>query len=317
MVAMPTRPGVAIGIGMMLTLMRLQPAVAEGLDWVDIPAGCTQIGSLSAYPEERPLTKVCVDGFAITTTEITNAQFAAFVADTGYLTRAERGWARSDPDGPGYPVPPGGAVFRTADTADAGGAQGWVFMPGASWRAPEGPDADISPDPRAPVVQITREDAEAYAVWAGGRLPTEAEWEYAARGGQSWEDPDGTDVSEAAGNTWQGLFPVVNTGDDGFVGLAPVGQFAANAFGLFDMTGNAWEWTSSPYAPSHSPDDVARAGRTGFDPAQPGLSVGVVKGGSFLCSDSFCRRFRPAARQAQDLAFATSHVGFRIVRSLN
>jgi len=172
----------------------------------------------------------------------------------------------------------------------------------------------------APVVHITREDAQAYAKWAGGRLSSEAEWEYAARGGLNGELMSWAEAEEAAledkANTWQGVFPVINSADDGYVGVAPIGSYPANGFGLYDMIGNVWEWTSSNYYPTHNPGEAAKVYPNGYDPAQGNIPVGVIKGGSFLCARSYCYRYRPAARQPQDLIFGTSHIGFRIVREV-
>jgi len=296
-----------------------EPAeAAPSIDWVAIESGCFTMGSEEGYADKRPVRDVCVDGFLMARTEITNAQFAAFVAATGYATRAERGWAAAEPAGPGIDVPPGGAVFISPKDSGFSELSWWRLVAGANWRWPTGPDGPAARD-SDPVVQITLEDAEAFAAWAGARLPSEAEWEYAAKAGAGQDEgtvPGGGRVrtQREKANTWQGVFPLINTGDDGFEGIAPVASYPANAFGLHDMIGNVWEWTASPYAPSHGAQTVDRAGERGFDPGQPGVAVGVVKGGSFLCTANYCARFRPAARHAQDLAFSTSHVGFRLVK---
>lgn len=289
------------------------------LDWVPLEGGCFQMGETRVYAEEAPRHEVCVDTFEITRTEITRAQFARFVAQTGYVTRAEKGWSASDPGGPGVNLPPGAAVFRPADGQPARNLNWWRWIEGASWRYPDGSDSN-EPPKDFPVTHVTREDAMAYAAWAGSRLPTEAEWEYAARGGLdgallAWPDAE-RDARQHKANTWQGLFPVADTADDGFAGLAPVASFPPNGFGLYDMIGNVWEWTATPHTPSHHVRDKQRAGNLGLDASQPGVAVGTIKGGSFLCARSYCFRFRPAARQAQDLAYGTSHIGFRIVRSI-
>ncbi|MEM7449790.1 MAG: SUMF1/EgtB/PvdO family nonheme iron enzyme [Pseudomonadota bacterium] len=275
------------------------------LDWVAIPASCFELGDARGYAEERPAREACAEDFELTRTEVTNEQFARFVSDTGYVTRAERGWSAQEPGGPGETIPAGSAVFEAPESIRPEALNWWRFEEGANWRKPSGPEG---PDaaPNLPVVHVTRADAEAFARWAGGRLPTETEWESAA---QSAGD-DGADA-----NTWQGLFLVADTGRDGFKGLAPVASFEANALGLHDMIGNVWELTATPYTPDHSDDARRIAGARGFDPAQPADPVIVIKGGSFLCARDFCYRFRAAARQAQNLYTGTSHVGFRLART--
>ncbi len=276
------------------------------------------MGEMPAYAEEGPPTKTCVEPFEIASHEVTNAQFAAFVEATGYETRAERGWRADEAGGPGIDLPPGSAVFVAPIAKPRGNLDWWKFVEEANWRQPAGPKGTTEGLENHPVVHVTREDAQAYADWVGARLPSEAEWEFAARSAPTGEVSPWADVDEAirvkGANTWQGVFPMRNTAEDSFEGRAPVGSFPANAFGLYDMIGNVWEWTASPYAPSHSPRDRGIAGERGFDPSQPQNAVGTIKGGSYLCADNYCARFRPAARQAQDLSFGTSHIGFRIAR---
>ena len=286
-------------------------------DWVEISGGCFDMGETRIYPEEGPIQHICIDPFQITATEITNAQFERFVEKTGYLTRAERGWRADEHDGPGIDLPPSSAVFSPNLNSTLSTGNWWRLIDGANWKTPLGPENDQITDPEAPVVHITRNDAQAYAKWAGGRLPTESEWEFAARGGlegqlMAWPDAERAAVKDKA-NTWQGVFPIANTEDDGFAGVAPVASYPPNGFGLYDMVGNVWEWTASPYTPSHSSQDRLDSGDRGLDRNQPDVPVGTIRGGSYLCAQSYCYRFRPAARQAQDLAFGTSHIGFRIV----
>ncbi len=272
---------------------------------VYIPAGGFIMGSDAHYAEEGPQEKVEVVAFDIDRFEVTNAQFEQFIAETGYVTSAERATEL------GFPVN-GSAVFDHST---------WSFVEGASWRHPEGPGSSINGKNHDPVVQVSLEDAQAYADWAGRTLPTEAQWEYAARGGlngaeYAWGSsltPGGNYLA----NTWQGLFPIADTGADGHTGRAEVGCYAANGYGLYDMIGNVWEWTEDPYYPDHRFGKEltfdARERPAGFDPRQPGVPVGVIKGGSFLCAPNGCRRYRPAARHAQDTGLGTNHIGFRTV----
>lgn len=267
---------------------------SEGDERLAVAAGRYEIGGQARYREEAPAHTVETAGFQIDRHEVTNGQFAAFIDATGYVTIAERA-----PSPQAYPdidpdlLVPGSAVFGV----HAGEGYWWRFVPGASWRTPYGPGSSIAGMEAYPVVHIAYADALAYAQWVGGDLPTESEWEIAARAGATgnefeWGDefrPDGT----WRANTWQGPFPVIDSGDDGFVGLAPVGCYEPNGFGLVDMTGNVWEWTSSPFDAS--------------------ATTGTIRGGSYLCAPSFCARFRPAARQAQEWDFSASHIGFRTI----
>ncbi len=285
--------------------------------WVALKGGCFSMGETRVYREETPVTEVCLEPFEIWSHEVSNAEYAAFVKETGYKTRAEKGWKAGEADGPGVDMEPSSAVFVPPKNPQ--GLNWWRLIEGANWKHPLGPEKDVF-NVQDPVVHITREDAKRYAEWAGGRLPTEAEWEYAARGGldgelMSWSEAEDLALKDRA-NTWQGVFPVINSKEDGHEGIAPIGSYPANGFGLYDMIGNVWEWTSSSYYPTHSPGDAVTYYPNGYDPAQGNVPVGVVKGGSFLCARSYCYRYRPAARQGQDLIFGTSHIGFRIVRDI-
>ncbi|MEE4450742.1 formylglycine-generating enzyme family protein [Novosphingobium resinovorum] len=302
-----------------------------------IPGGAFTMGSERFYPEEAPSRRVAVDGFWIDTAPVTNRQFAAFVAATGYVTVAE---VAPDPrDYPGM-LPgmdrAGSLVFhKTAapvDTADPG--NWWRFEFGADWRHPLGPDSDV--DSLGlwdhPVVQVAYADVEAYAQWAGKALPTEAEFEFAARGGlddadYAWGDelaPGGAMMA----NYWQGLFPFANQLLDGWERTSPVRTYPANGYGLFDMIGNTWEWTcdwwsDNPGAGKKKAGQSCctvsnpRGGKLkdSFDPGQPGVRIGrkVLKGGSHLCAANYCQRYRPAARHPEMIDTATSHIGFRCV----
>ncbi len=270
---------------------------AVGADAViEITGGFFLKGSDVHYMEETPAYREAVRTFRIDTYEVTNRAFAKFVAETGYVTVAER---IPDPAlHPGIPAEQlvaGAAVFLTTASDKIGGR--WAFVEGASWRTPAGPDTTVEEQMDHPVVQIAYEDAMAYANWAGGDLPTEAEWEFAARGGLNgaayeWGDTSPNKLNAPRANTWQGIFPAVNTGADGFMGTAPVGCYAPNGYGLHDMTGNVWEWVKK---------------------TDGGGNRGMIKGGSYLCAENFCRRYRPAARQVQELDFSTNHIGFRVI----
>jgi formylglycine-generating enzyme required for sulfatase activity len=276
---------------------------------VFVPAASFTMGRDAAFPEEGPSSKRTVAGFWMDRTEVTNAQFAEFVAATGYRTLAERGVRVADDAA--APVIPGSAVFRPQ--SERGGVRGleswWQFVPGANWREPEGPGSSLHGLEQHPVVHIAWEDAAAYAAWAGKSLPTEEQFERAAQ-----TSARKNAAGEHAANTWQGLFPMRNEPADGYVGAAPVACYAPNALGLYDMIGNVWEWTASAYYPRH--DFAAKAQYPeGYDPNQPEEPVAVLKGGSYLCAPEYCMRYRPEARIGQSKGLGASHIGFRTVRN--
>jgi formylglycine-generating enzyme required for sulfatase activity len=303
----------------------------DAMVWIE--GGTFRMGSEQFYPEERPVHRVKVDGFFIDRHPVTNAEYARFVADTGYKTMAER---KPDPKlYPGAPpemlVPGSMVFFPTAGPVDLRNvAHWWRWVPGACWKRPLGPGSSVRGLGRHPVVHVCYEDAKAYCDWAGKELPTEAEWEYAARGGLDgarfvWGDkhmPEGRPMA----NTWQGRFPWENLGIDGYERTSPVGAFPPNGYGLFDMAGNVWEWTHDWYRARH-PDDPQKACCTpqnprggakeqSYDPGQPHVPIPrkVLKGGSHLCAPNYCFRYRPAARQPQMVETGMSHLGFRCVR---
>ena len=297
-----------------------------------VPGGTFLMGSDRHYPEEAPAHRVAVDDFWIDRDPVTNAQFDRFVRDSGYVTLAER------PLDPAlYPgvarhlLQPSSLVFSPPGlpVESAAWQEWWRLVPEASWRHPYGPGSSCRGLETHPVVHVAFEDALAYARWAGKDLPTEAEWELAARGGleeaeYAWGDAF-TPGGQYMANTWQGRFPHENTALDGFERTSPIRSFPPNGYGLYDMIGNVWEWTADYYAPRHAapagtPCCVPHNPRnsnpeTSLDPALPanGVPRRAIKGGSYLCAPNYCRRYRPAARQAQAIDSPTSHVGFRCV----
>lgn len=302
-------------------------------DMVWIPGGEFTMGSdLDGYPEEWPPHRVRVAGFWMDAHQVTVAEFRRFVKDTGYVTVAER---PLDPDY--YPnadpsmLVPGSMVFhKTRGPVDLRVMRNWWrYVPGASWRHPEGPGSHVGGRERHPVVHVCWEDVEAYARWAGKEIPTEAEWEFAARGGLDgalycWGDefaPRGRMMA----NTWQGEFPWQNLKLDGFEGTSPVGSFRPNGYGLYDMAGNVWEWTADFYTQSHEgtahaccvPENPrVLSADASFDTSDPGgahIPRRVIKGGSHLCAPNYCLRYRPAARQPQMVETGMSHIGFRCI----
>ena len=287
---------------------------------IGLPGADLRMGSTGFYPEEAPTEVVSVAAFAVERHPVTNAQFSRFVEDTGYVTVAER---PLDPElYPGVAAAdlrPGALVFRPTpgpvDLRDW--RQWWDWAPEASWRRPFGPASSVDDRPEHPVVQISYVDAWAYAHWAGRRLPTEAEWEYAARAGASTTYPWGEETAprgDLMANTWQGRFPYRNDGALGWVGTSPVGTFPANAFGLVDMIGNVWEWTSTRYSLRRRHRGAGAETGCCAPSRDPDPSVNqTLKGGSHLCAPEYCHRYRPAARSSQSQDSATTHIGFRCV----
>lgn len=255
--------------------------------FITLPSGSFIKGADPLYPEERPTLRLQVEGFAIQSHEVTNDQFAAFTKATSYVTEAERAASGTDKSA-------GSALF----VRDAEGRNGrWVLRKGATWRTPEGAGSSIAGKGRHPVVHVTLADAKAYARWAGGRLPSEEEWEYVASLGLPDPANRFSGAVDASGkpraNHWQGVFPALDTGVDGFSGTAPAGCFPADRNGVYDLIGNVWEWTDSAIDDGHN----------------------IIKGGSWLCATNFCARYRPAARQPQERDFSSNHIGFRIVKN--
>jgi formylglycine-generating enzyme required for sulfatase activity len=309
----------------------------EGMVWV--PGGEFSMGSdasndsLCGLPglthDALPIHRVRVDGFWMDATEVTNEQFEKFVKATGYVTIAERTPTQEEfPTAPPENLVAGSTVFTPTDSPVPLDShyRWWRYEKGANWRHPEGPDTDLKGREKHPVVHIAYPDAEAYAKWAGKRLPTEAEWEFAARGGAAgrlypWGD-ELKPVGKWAANIYQGRFPTQDTGEDGFKGIAPVAQFPANSYGLFDMAGNVWEWCSDWYRPDYYEQLEQRGAVThnpggpdsSFDPVEPSEKKRVHRGGSFLCTDQYCTRYMVGTRGKGEVTTGSNHLGFRCVK---
>jgi formylglycine-generating enzyme required for sulfatase activity len=308
----------------------------EGMIW--IPGGEFSMGAndppdmdevgMKATSDGRPIHRVYVDGFFMDKTDVTNGEFAKFVKATGYVTVAERKPRAEDfPNAPPENLVAGSVVFAAPDHPVPlnDHFQWWSYVHGANWQHPQGAASNINGKEAYPVVQVAYEDAAAYAKWAGKRLPTEAEWEFAARGGLSgkpfvWGDefrPNGKWMA----NTHQGHFPNHDAGEDGHVGIAPVAQYPANQYGLYDMAGNVWQWTSDWYRPDYY-KQLAEAGgvarnpqgpETSYDPAEPSEPKKVHRGGSYLCTDQYCSRYIVGTRGKGEVSTGTNHLGFRCV----
>jgi formylglycine-generating enzyme len=313
----------------MKTKLEVPDTQFEGMVWV--PGGAFMMGSNRHYPEEAPAHRVTVDGFWIDVEPVTNAKFDRFVQATGYVTLAER---PANPEN--YPgakpelLEPSSVVFvKPSHRVDLRNPYNWwKYVHGADWRHPRGPETSIAGLESHPVVHVAYEDVEAYCKWTNRELPTEAEWEYAARGGLdgaefAWGneyEPNG----KAMANTWQGEFPIQNLAADGFEWTSPVDVFPRNRYGVYDMIGNVWEWTTDWYQPHSNVSQSCCAAinprggarEQSYDPRMSNIRIPrkVMKGGSYLCAPNYCRRYRPAARMGQPIDTSTCHLGFRCIR---
>ena len=336
--------GALLGVVIAVGYKPADPSDGIALDLADatpgemvlIPEGTFVMGRDNGPEDEKPAHEVTLAPFYLDKTEVTNAQFAAFVKATGYVTRAEKkpNWEEMrrnlPPDTP-QPLPEdmvaGSAVFYPHGSLNpaewkSGGPPWWRYVPGACWRRPEGRGSDLRDKGNFPVVQIAWEDAAAYAGWAGKRLPTEAEWEYAARGGLVRKEYCWGDARPGEGGKWyanahQGDFPNTDTANDGFAGLAPIAQYPPNGYGLYDMSGNAWEWCQDWYDPRYyatSPRDNPKGPDVG-EPDAMGQLQKVRRGGSFLCNDSYCKRYVPSARDCNPTDSSANHTGFRCAKT--
>jgi formylglycine-generating enzyme required for sulfatase activity len=335
--AMPASAGPATFSPTVENTARPSAPAPEGMVW--IPGGEFSMGAhdppdmndevgMRATVDSRPIHRVYVDGFWMDATEVTNDAFAAFVNATGYVTVAERKPKAEDfPGAPPESLVPGSVVFTPPNHAVPlnDHFQWWAYVKGVSWRHPLGPDSTISGKGSYPVVHVAYEDAAAYATWAGRRLPTEAEWEFAARGGLTgaiypWGNTFKVDGKWMA-NSHQGHFPDRDSGDDRFSGVAPVAQFPANGYGLFDAGGNVWEWVSDWYREDYYGQLAAAGGvarnptgpSSSYDPSEPGQPKRVHRGGSFLCTDEYCSRYMVGTRGKGEISSGTNHLGFRTV----
>jgi formylglycine-generating enzyme required for sulfatase activity len=312
-----------LGLGHVVSSSKPGPRLKDGMVWIGPRTFI--MGSNEGNPDERPEHEVSLRGFWIDQTEVTNEQFKKFVDATGHKTVAERP-PHFEGVAPEANVP-GSLVFtpplasNTNATDEAQALERWTYAPGADWRHPEGAGSSIAGREKHPVTQIAWEDAQAYAKWAGKRLPTEAEWECAARGGVNhlpyvWGDQK-LPAGKWPANLFQGDYPSHNTALDGFTGTAPVGSFPPNGFGLYDMAGNVWEWCSDWYQPDyyqHSPKANPKGPEKSVDPAEPDIPKKVIRGGSFLCSESHCAGYRPSARLKVAIDTGLNHTGFRCVK---
>ncbi|MBI2823657.1 MAG: formylglycine-generating enzyme family protein [Planctomycetia bacterium] len=306
--------------------------VPGGVFWMGTEDPTTMVcGGNDPMPDARPLHRVEVDGFWMDATEVTNEQFAEFVKATGYKTVAEQTpRVEAFPGAPPENLVAGAVVFTPPQTEVPLDTlyRWWVYVQGADWRHPEGPESDLTGREKHPAVQMAWDDAVAYARWAGKRLPTEAEWEFAARGGLDRQPYTWGNELQPGGhwtaNVWQGKFPVQNTAEDGYEATAPVGSFAPNGFGLYDMAGNVWEWCADWYRPDYYEAAASISGGVArnpkgppdsFDPQEPNVAKRVHRGGSFLCTDQYCTRYMPGSRGKGAPDSGANHLGFRCVKS--